>query len=435
MITRPKAAPAQSRSADLDGQYTSSGRRNGQGGLVEFWIGTAIAVVSLVVAVAALAWQKRGGAFKRIHYTAYCEPFLMDRSDDAYDNFNQGPLSVHLEPSGFNLVWPMAFKLKLANTGRGPILPSDFAGPMSINFGELCRFVGGAIEVNRGAIDDFIGSDSLELREGVLKVDPFLLNPGDQITLSGILNGIVADEGITISGRVAGVETFVRLEPDSGGITMQVNGTSLVRDFTEPQGACYALNGMVLIMPKFLPLSDIAPDGEQGRAISTRINGQRVDDLHQVSFILANESEQPFDAMQEITFHAGSAPFLHLLRVSVDGFDLPRLEANEIVNWDARVVRIRVDRIRPRSTLTVNIICRGDAGGLMLTERPSVLGDIQIARARIAGDPLGKKLLDMEPRVLLLSRRVHRKFHLKMPRTKELAQRVRELKQRVLHGD
>jgi hypothetical protein len=101
---------------------------------LEFLVTTIVAAVAAGVAYATLVWQKRGTGFKRVHYTAACAQLLLDRGDDAFDSFMNGPISVHLEPDSYELVWPMAFKLKLANTGRAPILPGDFTSTLNIVF-------------------------------------------------------------------------------------------------------------------------------------------------------------------------------------------------------------------------------------------------------------------------------------------------------------
>ncbi|GAB2876487.1 hypothetical protein [Streptomyces mayteni] len=402
---------------------------------MEFWVGTAIAVASFALAGVALAWQKRGGTFKRIHYTAYREQLLMDRSEGAFDDFSAGPISVHLEPGGHELVWPMAFKLKLANTGRAPITPDDFSAPISITFGNLCRFVGGAIEVNRGAVEEFVQSDSLELSGGILKISPFLLNPGDQITLSGILNGIPAEEGITISGRIAGVETFARLAPEDGGITMKLLGRSLIYDSMESWPSNPALDIKVVVLPKFLPLDEIAPSGADGRGISTRVNGTAVEHMHQTSFIIRNNSQREIHITSPLTFGDEADSFLHLIRATRNDSPIPESELGRIVHHDSGQVRIRVGRLGVDEFLALSFITEGDVSNLKLLERPPATEDVQIMRARVTDDPLGKKLLDMDPRILLVSRRFHRKFHLEMPHAKALIRRIREARQRILHGD
>jgi hypothetical protein len=400
---------------------------------VEFAIGTAIAIVALAVSWIALAWQKRGGTFKRIHYTAYYELLTLQRNEEAIDNLISGPISVNLEPSGRRLIIPLVFELRLANTGRAPILKSDFSSPLTIRFGDHCNFVGGAMKVNRGSISEFFGDDPFELDDGCLRIKPFLMNPGDEVTLSGMLNGLVDDDGIEVSGRIAGVQTFGRLKPKGDGITMKMHVRSMLFERMEEWPAVGRIEAKALVIRKFLPLDDIAPGATEAR-ISTRLNGTPVRDMHLLAFILKALADSPADSSEgSITFETANSTFLNC-EVELDGTVLSEQRARHLVSWSENKVTIRSRRILKNQDLVVRMITDGSVDDLAVTRKPNYINDVQIMRTEIVEDPLGRNLLDIQPQFLLFSQRAHRKFH-DMPRIGDMVRRMSDIKRRMLHGD
>lgn len=368
-----------------------------------------------------------------MHYTAYYELLTLQRGEEAIESLIDGPISVNLEPGGRRLVLPMVFELRLANTGKAPILQSDFASPLTIRFGNLCNFVGGSMEVNRGSISEFFGEDPFELGDGCLQIKPFLMNPGDEVTLSGILNGPVDEKGIEVSGRISGVETFGRLKPKGTGIRMTAGVRSMIFERMEDWPAAGRIQAKVIVIRKFLPLDDIAPGATEGH-ISTRLNGTPVRDMHTVAFTLEALADGATELDQgSITFETTESTFLDC-EVELDGTKLSGQHARHLVTWSGKKVSIRSRRIRRGQDLVVRFVTEGDAEDLRVTRMPSCITDIQIMRMAIVEDPLGRNLLDMQPRFLLFSQRAHRKFHMDMPRIKDFSQRSREIVTRILHG-
>ncbi|WP_284433646.1 hypothetical protein [Streptomyces sp. TUS-ST3] len=401
---------------------------------MEFVVGTAIALVALGVSWAAFVWQKRGGSFKRLHYTAYYELLMLQRGEEAIDSLISGPISVNLEPSGRRLALPMVFELRLANTGKAPILQSDFASPLTIRFGSHCNFVGGSMEVNRGSIAEFFGEDPFELGDGCLRIKPFLMNAGDEVTLSGILNGPVDDDGIEVSGRIAGVETFSRLKPKGTGIRLTAQVRSMLFERMEDWPGIGRIQAKAIVMRKFLPLDEIAPGATEGH-ISTRVNGTPVHDMHVAAFTLEAVSGGTTDAAQgSITFETTESTLVNN-EVELDGVKLSEQRARHLISWSAKKVTIRTGRIRYGQNLVVRFITEGGMEDLRVTRMPSCITDVQIMRMKIIEDPLGRNLLEMQPRFLLFSQRAHRKFNTGMPRLKNLSRRTREFTRKILHGD
>ncbi|MEV7683096.1 hypothetical protein AB0O64_31805 [Streptomyces sp. NPDC088341] len=401
---------------------------------MEFLVGTVLSFAALAVSWVALVSQKRGGTFKRIHYTAYYELLTLQRGDEAIDALISGPISVNLEPSGRRLIMPFVFELRLANTGKAPILQSDFSSPLTIRFGDLCNFVGGSIKVNRGSFSEFFGEDPFETGEGFLRIKPFLMNPGDEVTLSGILNGPVSEEGIEVSGRIVGVEAFDRLKPKSDGIRLTAQIKSMIFERREEWPSPGPVKAQVLTIRRFLPLDDIAPGTTEGH-ITTRLNGSPVRDMHLVAFTFKSHSDITNEPSQgSITFETVASTFLHC-EVELDGEELSDQRARHLVTWNSKKVIIRARRIRRAQDLTVRFITEGGVDDLRITKIPSFIRDVQVMRMEVLEDPLGRHLLDMQPTFLLFSQRVHRKYHVDMSRMKRFSRRSREFARKMLHGN
>ncbi|WP_344836079.1 hypothetical protein [Kribbella ginsengisoli] len=375
---------------------------------MEFLVTTILAVIAAALTGITLLWQKRGTGFKRVHYTAACDQLLLDRDDDALASFLSGPVSVHLEPSGTKLVWPMAFKLRLANTGMAPIQPGDFSSTLNIDFGRYCELLGGSITVNRGRADEFLGTDSAVLDHGCLKLTPFLLNPGDEITISGMLNGVVPDEGIVVSGRVTGMEAFVRLRAQDRGPRAKLVVNSLIYELVEQQPVAPDIDVKIFVLPKFLPFEDLGSAPSGGRGISTRLNGSVVEQMHQVSFQITNCSRNEVDLADWLRCQVADKTFLHLHEVRRSHETIASDSHSEFVDWDSRSVGIRPGKLGPRETFSATFIAEGTLEDIEVSARPEEIEDVQIARMAFPDTSLERHLAAMRPRVILITPGIHR---------------------------
>lgn len=377
---------------------------------MEFLIGTIVALLGVGVAWATLRWQLRGTGFKRVHYTAACNQLLLDRGDDAFDSFATGPISVHLEPTSYKLIWPMAFKLKLANTGRAPILPSDFTSTFNITFGPHCEFLGGSMAVNRGRADEYFTSDSATLENGCLRLSPFLLNPGDEITIAGILNGLPPEEGIALSGRLAGMDTFIRLQPRVQGPTGDLVMSSLVHDDLKHQPISPPVDVKIFALPKFLPFDELGSAPKNGRGISTRLNGAAVERMHQVSFHVTNYGRREIDLNRWLRCEAAPGTFLHLLEARKAQTAFGGEARSEFVEWDSQSVAVRPGPLGPNESFSATFITEGALADVEIRSRPEVMQDVQIARMTFPDASLDAQLSAMSPRVILTSPGLYRGF-------------------------
>jgi hypothetical protein len=88
-----------------------------------FVIGTLIAVLTLVVTYLAYKAQKNQ-SFKRLHYSSFMAPLVLSRW---YDNED----TITVRQDGEEFILPFLCAARIENTGRAPILPSDFNGPLT----------------------------------------------------------------------------------------------------------------------------------------------------------------------------------------------------------------------------------------------------------------------------------------------------------------
>jgi hypothetical protein len=89
-------------------------------------------------------------------------------------------------------------ELRLANRGNTPILPTDYIEPVTIRFPEHVGILSAEVAHTK--------PDNLKvelLLDGLLELQPILLNDGDSVTIRFLLAG--AGGQFTVTGRIAGV--------------------------------------------------------------------------------------------------------------------------------------------------------------------------------------------------------------------------------------
>lgn len=102
--------------------------------------------------------------------------------------------------------------LKLSNIGDSPIYPREFDGPIDISLGAKTNF-----------IDSIIVSTSPEnlkpnvsVSKGVIKIQPLLLNPHDEMTIQAIAKGELRN--IRVSGRIGGIKEITNASESKKGL-------------------------------------------------------------------------------------------------------------------------------------------------------------------------------------------------------------------------
>jgi hypothetical protein len=131
-------------------------------------------------------------------------PLLLSRDDATRD-------VVELFLYGHRLINPHIYVVKIENSGSVPIVPGDFDSPILIRLNQSI-FLWIALSWNRPDIlreeqhNVEMSPSSQELRVG-----PMLLNPGDALTLVALVE--LADDDLSVIGRLAGVEQIVQIPP------------------------------------------------------------------------------------------------------------------------------------------------------------------------------------------------------------------------------
>jgi hypothetical protein len=99
------------------------------------------------------------------------------------------------------------FVVKLANSGRVPILPSDFERPASL-YVPNCQILDATITDTRPS--NIHPKASIE--NGEITLWPILLNPGDSVTFEVISTFVRFKQLVYLDSRIAGIKEVRRLE-------------------------------------------------------------------------------------------------------------------------------------------------------------------------------------------------------------------------------
>jgi hypothetical protein len=152
-----------------------------EGLAMDFLVGTFIGMAGL--AIAYLTYRSQvGQSFKRVHYSSFIAPLLIPRSEELMR-------SIVIRCQGEELINPLLCVARFENTGRSPIVPSDFNSPISIRMQGPSIFRTGVLSWNRpGMIDVNRHPDALivDLKSGEINIGPTLLNPRDSVTMAFI---------------------------------------------------------------------------------------------------------------------------------------------------------------------------------------------------------------------------------------------------------
>jgi hypothetical protein len=190
---------------------------------MEFAVGSLIAAAAAVIA--GLAYRSQlGTSFKRIHFSSFMMPFVIPQ-----DAFTRDHLKISLE--GDQLINPYLCVVSIENTGRSPILPSDFSGPLKIRNCDAALLRMATIRWNRPDILDAsqlpdivtVGATKDVVPRHELRIGPTLLNPRDKVTVYYIADVAPEKGELEVVGRIAGIEKIMRLPQRIAGISMTGN--------------------------------------------------------------------------------------------------------------------------------------------------------------------------------------------------------------------
>jgi len=161
------------------------------------FVGVAISLVALVVAVVAIRFQLLKKSVSYFH--AYERPVfylfnqeLKERLRITFDDRKVERLS--------------SFNLHIFNSGNVPVLPADFVVPISIEFPQDGHVFG--VSVTDTTPQNL--AVSIAGAEHQYEIAPLLLNPGDEFTVQFLVERPESAMPLkpTVNARISGVKTF-----------------------------------------------------------------------------------------------------------------------------------------------------------------------------------------------------------------------------------
>jgi hypothetical protein len=276
--------------------------------------------------------------------------------------------------NGEQLVNPNVYVIKIENAGSAPIVPSDFQSPIIIRF-PASRFVELAFRGNR---PDILRQEQVELADSdrELRLGPALLNPHDALRVIALVQG--ANDDLSITGRLAGVEQIVKIPP------MDLNPTAelrlINRNWQDPKAARInpkhrntdAQSGdrtLGTIKSEFPLFAN--PDGAVEMlldGVEVRVHGEPTNSPAVIRYSFTNESRQEValsDQDAPLSIRSGPSQFRHA-NASIRRQISRRYEVSEEVtaSLSPHELRIAPFRLGPGDMLNVDMIVDGSSDDL-----------------------------------------------------------------------
>lgn len=299
---------------------------------------------------------------KRLHYVRYVSSLVLSRNELTRE-------AVEFYLNGQRLINPHVYRIKVENTGSAPIVPADFESPILIRC-TTSLFVAGVVSWNRTGVmrpeQNSLAGTARELRLG-----PMLLNPRDALRLTILVQ--VAEDDLSISGRLAGVEQILQIPPMGLGPTA---GLYLANEYWPDRKAVRAdvsdettpakSNSRWLSCMKFtLPLVANL-DGEVERLIKgveVRLHGKLTNSPSVISYSLDNESTEVIaasDSSNPLLIRSRQSEFRHAHARKLRNLN-ERSEAEEEVSISLGRHKVHIEPITlaPGDVLHVELIVDG----------------------------------------------------------------------------
>lgn len=170
------------------------------------FVGVAISLVALVVAVVAIRFQLLKKSVSYSH--AYEHPVFYLFNQELKERFR-------ITFDGREVERLHAFNLHIVNNGNVPVLPADFVTPISIEFPQGSHIFGAsATDKTPPNLAVSIGGAEYQYA-----IEPLLLNPGDEFTVQFLVERPESAIPLkpTVNARISGVKTFGLRPYSSGG--------------------------------------------------------------------------------------------------------------------------------------------------------------------------------------------------------------------------
>lgn len=377
---------------------------------MEFAIGTLIAFATLVVTYFAYR-VSRNQSFKRLHYSSFMAPLVLSRW---YDNED----TIKIRQDGEEFILPFLCAARIENTGRVPILPSDFNGPLTIRLKGMAVFRCGALTWNRTDIFDPRRPDPLAVNQerSEIAINPILLNPRDSITISYIADFIPGDWGLEVSGRIAGVEEIIKLpnqtEERSMAVRLHKQASTPLNDELVRSPNQKALTAVFVVSPVLICPDDMFTDP----ALKVFVDGHAVSNAHLVNCAIHNPGPPSIERNAEavVMLKMPQSRVVKIKSLTVYDNDSDKqghpLSPVDTVLLDGATVSICLPKLDPGGSITALFITSGDCRDMIVESKGIELAYMDITRAE-TDRFIEYNLAQAEPRLLLTNQTLFRLWH------------------------
>jgi hypothetical protein len=377
---------------------------------MEFAIGTLVGVLAIVVAYLTYRSQL-GQSFKRIHYSSFMTDFIMPQDDET-----RQPMTVRYV--GTDLIYPILCGTKIENTGRSPILVSDFNGPIVIQHKGTMIFRCGRMILNRPNIIDADSPESLKLDtpKNEIHIGPTLLNPRDSITLVYVVDALPNELSIEVIGRVAGIEKIVRLPKKSERASFTLNGQDLPIASTQKSQEL-PLAGLSICIVVLPVLFD--PDNMFSNRVDVFVRGTIIKNAHIVSIVISNDGATSVERSDNniIILKLPQSRIIRLVSAQAEqrspGRPSPLItdaEADLHLIPASHQITVNPPRLTPNETLRIKLLVSGNCDDLIAESHGTTSYNAQLVQFDVH-DILEQNFAKAGPRLLLSNRRAYALWH------------------------
>jgi hypothetical protein len=379
---------------------------------MEFAIVTLLTIIGLGIGYLAYQSQQRQ-SFKRLHYTSFIMPLILPRSDEAKE-------SISVRQGSYNFVYPVLCAARIENTGRAPILPSDFNGPFTIRVKGPAGFRCGEVISNRPDILDMRHPAAIDvsIERSEISIGPTLLNPRDSIAVIYVADAAPKEWELEVGGRIAGIEEIVRLpKPHEGSIISHHKIRPLLQAPDTPLGSSPTPRDLSLLIMVWPVLA--SPGKMFADQLQVFVDRNVVPDAH-LLFVTLDNQGPPFmqtNAELGIIVKMPESSVVKLLSVTVQGADGNEQNSSAVPDDILRGFRLGSNTIQiyPPSLpfgwgLVAIFIVSGDCANLTAESLGINLGAAEIWRME-TDNLIEANLAQAKPRILLTNRVLYRLWH------------------------
>jgi hypothetical protein len=362
-----------------------------------------IAATLIGMATAAFAYLtyrlQLGQSFKRLHYSSFMTPLIAPINDDVRH-------LLTLRCDGEDLINPILCVACVENTGRSPILSSDFSGPLIIRSRDAAIFRAGLLEFQPSYIVDVHSLDGLhiDLVKNGLNIGPMLLNPHDKIKIIYIADIVPEQWELEVVGHIAGIDEIRRIpKPGQGTIhsffvtPMNLNSG---RRTTTTMGS---LSFEIMISPVFLD-----PENSFSNHLKVQVERTVVQDPHIMTVILRNDSSVPFEAEGDniFTINVGDIIMIPLL-AQINNKNLSESVIERYVSMKgAQEISIASPKLGPGQYFTIITVISGKCSNLSFNCSDYTPRDASVIRLETE-ELIERNLARMEPRLFLSNQKMY----------------------------